>query len=1030
MPDFTPSPLSVVNQIKSTLQDRYDSGYPILKELLQNADDARARCFRLDARCGWSKADNPLLRGPGFLVVNDGLFRQRDQRGILAFGESVKASDRQAIGKFGLGQKAVFHLCDAFVVHASGGDEQDCFSTVVNPFLNVEVPANVTGDWDELSERDVEFLRREVSHFGAHGLVLWLPFRSERLQPAPGVAFSSIRPSIPATLDQLVRTEDLQVLLTMLRHLESIEIRKQDPQDPRPVSCCVVRVADSPTRLRGPQAPHRRPLPLRGAIATGVEHAEETAPFVGREATRPNDRLTALHRSDHWPNAISVLDAEPKREKGEPHGAATLLRTTTHPGLLPNELTISWAVFLPISDQENTTLPLRRDAAAGGFDDASNLGRFRLVLHGYFFLASGRRRIDGLTQPAPTGDPSSDNELHRAWNAELRDSVVLPLIPAVLNDAIDRMATAHEMETLVAAVAASDWFVRNRNGICKDNAFVRELTAKGTATWRLVPTGTVLRPLPRIVADAPERLENLLAGVRAWAGDRDVVLCIGPDACLTREALEWTPEELDSLFSRLSPRAFQSRALASLLGELLNTAHTDEDHRRVTPHVVRCLRQALIENAPLAPSERIRDILRFGAPDARLVALPQPVEHRQVLRTLASAQTEVLPIRRAWQPEGQSPPRISTTDLHALLSALAPLVADGGNLGDQAATAALHLLGCSDARLGNLARRAEFADITVLRGRDVRDERNEVVALSLKNLVEKSQAGLLFEQSPDASRLLPLAVAALPETAPTILWGEMAAGIKVDAESDVQLRSARKDDVLALVCECTRFGPDTARARLLGGLAPDVSDTPDALRRLCAGSPRADLPGACLQILDGAFDGIERIVKDLLQRNENDFLVPPCIANELTPRLRAHLGVQVLDTAALQALFEANIDTIPQLHPTRSECEALLRIDLSRDLLQNLPIHARSDGVLVNAENCFLSDDRIPKTMRNIVSTVRLYNEPAARAKQKKLIRNLVTRVPDSDGVGSALTFNVLHRSARRPRGGVKSHGEASAAPH
>ena len=28
MPDFRVSPISVVNQIKSNLQDRYDSGYP------------------------------------------------------------------------------------------------------------------------------------------------------------------------------------------------------------------------------------------------------------------------------------------------------------------------------------------------------------------------------------------------------------------------------------------------------------------------------------------------------------------------------------------------------------------------------------------------------------------------------------------------------------------------------------------------------------------------------------------------------------------------------------------------------------------------------------------------------------------------------------------------------------------------------------------------------------------------------------------------------------------------------------------
>src|SRR5258708_26165975 len=120
MPNCRVVPISIVNQIKSNLQDRYDSGYPILKELLQNADDAGARHFKLEAVPGWPAAKNPLLRGPGLLVINDGEFRHEDQRGIISFGESAKATDTAAIGKFGFGQKAVFHLCDAFLVYASG----------------------------------------------------------------------------------------------------------------------------------------------------------------------------------------------------------------------------------------------------------------------------------------------------------------------------------------------------------------------------------------------------------------------------------------------------------------------------------------------------------------------------------------------------------------------------------------------------------------------------------------------------------------------------------------------------------------------------------------------------------------------------------------------------------------------------------------------------------------------------------------------------------------------------------------------
>ena len=74
MPSYVPDPLAIVNLIKRNLQDRYASGYPILKELLQNADDARARRFSLDALPGWRDAGNPLLQGPGLLVINDNYF--------------------------------------------------------------------------------------------------------------------------------------------------------------------------------------------------------------------------------------------------------------------------------------------------------------------------------------------------------------------------------------------------------------------------------------------------------------------------------------------------------------------------------------------------------------------------------------------------------------------------------------------------------------------------------------------------------------------------------------------------------------------------------------------------------------------------------------------------------------------------------------------------------------------------------------------------------------------------------------------
>ena len=182
MPDFRVSPISIVNQIKSNLQDRYDSGYPILKELLQNADDAEAQRFRLDALPGWTNAVNPLLRGPGLLVANDGFFRRQDESGITSFGESSKAADNAAIGKFGFGQKAVFHLCDAFIVYARR-DDGDAFSTVVNPFLEVEVASNISR------------LTRPATLLGVEVLP-GLRIRSER-RHTPHIAFGDVRSCLP-----------------------------------------------------------------------------------------------------------------------------------------------------------------------------------------------------------------------------------------------------------------------------------------------------------------------------------------------------------------------------------------------------------------------------------------------------------------------------------------------------------------------------------------------------------------------------------------------------------------------------------------------------------------------------------------------------------------------------------------------------------------------------------------------------------------------------------------------------------------
>lgn len=967
MPDFHISPISIVNQIKSNLQDRYDSGYPILKELLQNADDAEAQRFRLDVLPGWPNAAHPLLRGPGLLVANDGFFRKQDESGITSFGESSKAADNAAIGKFGFGQKAVFHLCDAFIVYARREDG-DAFSTVVNPFLEVDVAGNISRQWEPLELADVGFLGGEVvSDFPDRYLVLWLPLRRESIQPAPGVGFSSNMPSAAETIRELVRPDDLRAVLTTLRHLKSIEILENGK------SRCALELDAAHGRFVGPNRLGDGVNAFGGTIEIVPERS--TASFVGRETMALDGRLAALRRTSHWPQTITVLSPQPVPEKGEPHGAATLLRIPRRgtERAMPARLRISWAVFLPISDESSIDIPLDHDGA---------LGQFRLLLHGYFFLDSGRRQIEGLNASVETDMPADATALRRAWNTELRDSVVLPLLPTLLRDALgEAMITSSELTQLVSALARDDWFRRNREAICREHALVRVLEGPAVV-WRVVRSGDALRPLPASVADTPQRIGELFRTIGAWADSSGAHLVVDARAGLSARPIRWTGADLGAVFSGLSPRAFQSRDLARLLVDFLDIAMLgDAEHSAIGPHMVTALRTAMAETQALAPSELVKSALAH-VPHGALFPLPPSVENRQVLRALASAPANILPVRGEWLDDGRRPARLSDEDLKTLLNALEPLL-EGGQA-DQAATAALALLAQAERNISELARDPDFASIKVLRVRDVRI-RGPIV-LSLQALVERSRAGLLFSNSPQANTWLPLLVEALPDVSPLIV--DSGAMPLLRDEAKLELQSAGKESAFSLINKAMSFGPEDVRQRLLEEIGVENKDDPAAARRLCVGGREAGYSVSKLWTLDPNQKRIERITKALIAQGQNEFLVPTNLADSLSRTQRNHLRIEVLDATNLETLFERNIAAVAELNPDIAEREAVLEAGLSDGLLTRLPIHERQDGTVGDGKGIFRETKEwpVPKALRAVVSIVQPCRSQKARERQGQLI--------------------------------------------
>ena len=90
----------------------------ILKELLQNADDAQATkiCFIVDPRQHpnervFEDSWKP-LQGPALCVYNNKPFTKADLSGIQNLGEGSKGDDPNKTGQYGVGFNAVYHLTD------------------------------------------------------------------------------------------------------------------------------------------------------------------------------------------------------------------------------------------------------------------------------------------------------------------------------------------------------------------------------------------------------------------------------------------------------------------------------------------------------------------------------------------------------------------------------------------------------------------------------------------------------------------------------------------------------------------------------------------------------------------------------------------------------------------------------------------------------------------------------------------------------------------------------------------------------
>ena len=656
MSGFHHDELADVNLITDNLRDRYKDQFSILKELVQNADDARARNLRFGLVPGDAGNAHPLLRGPGLVAVNDGAFTSSDYHAICSFGLNSKAGDVGTIGKYGLGMKSVFHLGEAFFFIAES--QSRTYKEFLTPW------GGIRSDWDVTEEqwsRELPTLRgnwlRAVRWVGdPAAFILYVPLRLKaHLQLPDGRAAGAIIENYPGEdngLLTLLSSENtwvrLTALLPLLRDLISIQVY-------------VPGVDGSPQRLHSCELDQESIRPLRehllgdSELRAAIVARGQQLLSVGWQRFRFTETLDRLRAAPAWP-ASWIREALQERrvpDKAQPHSAVVFMRDT-----VPGKLTIRWAVFLPVDEHEES-VPI--DPGMGGYS---------LTLHGHFFVDAGRNGLYGLDDSGDAA-PFANEEarIRREWNVALAEGSTLDLLLPALQSFCQNLGMAEErVSALTKAIKNSKTWAKRKASIAANHAWLRLSTPAGFQ-WALISDQRTL-PLPPAPDQDPGRPWRVFPGL-ARLGSHVVLFDPSAENLVARDSDlgSWEEDEVVDLIGRIdATRTFDSSVdsdyAARFLEQLtiLRSGAVQRELRALLRRAVQAVGLERLRNI----ADRVSRIAQLISPERKLRIT---LRNASVAELLVLQDTEMLPWPKAMD-DGEAFSKADTDTLQILLTAL------------------------------------------------------------------------------------------------------------------------------------------------------------------------------------------------------------------------------------------------------------------------------------------------------------------------------------------------------------------------
>ncbi|WP_210464365.1 sacsin N-terminal ATP-binding-like domain-containing protein [Vibrio crassostreae] len=642
--------IGVINQIKDNLTDRYDNGFPVLKEIIQNADDAGANSLKIGWSKGFEDAENELLNAPAIFFVNDAPLEEEHRDAILSIAQSSKAASKTSVGKFGLGMKSLFHLGEAFFFMSEQWQQHTWAADVFNPWDKYRPK------WNEFDRTDKLRIEKQLATLlgekGKPWFIVWVPLRTQALvdKKNNNMIINNISDghSLPDFFSEQHLAEKTSEILPQLKHLNDIVFYKETLRGQFENMTHITLTAESSrSAFNGENVlsnGHKSAM-FSGKIHAQVQKSRYVLEYAGCEQIIADSRLKELKTAEMgWPksyqfdkNAQEPVEA---LDKAEQHAAVTFSRFKTSGQAC---LRANWAVFLPLAaTDELISVPIE-----GDYD-------YNLYLHGYFFVDAGRKGLHGHEQlgQSVTLDQVKNDEkrLREVWNIILASEGTFNLVLGALNAFCLQFNLSHKA-TSILTKALHQLLVTNntyKREVVKPNNWLLDVD-EARASWKLLDSSVYCLPIPQPQNGDHSRIWSTLPALRQLLKSKTLYQKRGYEFLTEKNTdTNWTPSLVEEVLGGDINHVFEKSIYIEYLSQFIDVVSKEITDAKLNTLLLPLFKKTLAAQplADLSTSKGfVSNLFAYLSKD-KSVVIPIDKDDQEIWNEISTLDTEKLLLPR------------------------------------------------------------------------------------------------------------------------------------------------------------------------------------------------------------------------------------------------------------------------------------------------------------------------------------------------------------------------------------------------